>query len=89
MVWNAVQMKLEREQMRVEYLAAEAERFKTRAFVKRRFGEKKKTNKKRLQISGLALAKRKRSPEAFDVNIVCPNSHAMTRRRPIRVIRNC
>ena len=34
MVWDAAQLKLERELMRVEYLASESERFKQRALVK-------------------------------------------------------
>ncbi len=57
--------------MRDEYLTAESERFKTLALNKRKFGEKKKTNKKRQQISGLALAERKRSPEDLDAKTVC------------------
>ena len=74
--------------MRAEYLASESERFKSLALVKRKFGERKKTNKKRLQMSGLALAKRKYSLENVDSKTVSLPLHSTTRKRPIRVIRN-
>ena len=86
-VWEAVQMKMEREEKRDEYLACEAERFKSLALVKRKFGEKKKTNKKRQQMSGLALANRRHSLEDVQTKTV-PSPCVMTSRRPIRVIRN-